>query len=274
MKVVVVGCGKMGERHARTLHRMGLEVGLVDVDQVRLERLATELGNSQGPFRAAIVAVPTTQHFDLAYGLISKGMHVLVEKPVAQYASEAIDLVERARWMGTVLHVGHIERFNPAFRRLAAAVKAPVIAEISRCSVENGRCLDVHVVHDLMIHDLDLLISMLGMPLWQKAKGSADDAEAHLHFPCGSDAYLRASRVHDENVREWHTIYVDSPHAEDGYLRADLLAEKAPLEDELAHFLDAVQQRRLDYEGAIQAADSVFLAEDIVRQVSQIRMAA
>lgn len=264
----------MGERHARTLHSMGVEVGVVDVDSVRQAALERDVGQSQGPFQAAIVAVPTTQHFELAKQLIERGMHVLVEKPVADDHHKAQVLIDIAAERQVVLHVGHIERFNPAFRRLAAQVQQPIYAEVSRCSVENGRCLDVNVVFDLMIHDIDLLLSVLGLPIRVYATGNGDSARAQILFPDGSEAKLRASRVHDRDVREWHTWDVNGPRLGGSHLHADLYAEKADLADELRAFLNACHNRVLSYDGARNAADALMVAEEISRQVNCIRVAA
>jgi predicted dehydrogenase len=157
----------------------------------------------------AVVATPTGSHSDIGCRLMDLGLDVLVEKPIAPTLGEASRLVETAARTGKVLAVGHLERFNPAVMALSAVVTIPLFFEIHRLSEFTPRSLDVDVVLDLMIHDLDIILSMTGkMPEEIRAAGISiltskiDLANVRLQFPGGCIANLTASRVSTERVRK------------------------------------------------------------------------
>ncbi len=158
---------------------------------------------------AATVAVPTTAHAAVTCRLLSAGLDVLVEKPIAADLASARQMVETARAAGRLLQVGHLERFNPAVAALRQLVTIPLFFEVHRLSVFSPRSLDIDVVLDLMIHDIDIVLSLVGaMPDEVRAAGisilspKVDIANVRLAFPGGCIANLTASRVSTERVRK------------------------------------------------------------------------
>ncbi|MCB1497280.1 MAG: Gfo/Idh/MocA family oxidoreductase [Bauldia sp.] len=212
VKVGVVGLGYFGSHHARhyAAHPEARLVAVVDSDPERSGPAARRFGAAAlddhraliGQVEAASVAVPTSLHHRVAGDLIDAGIHVFVEKPIAIDAREAADLVERARGAGVILQVGHIERYAPAFRALLDRVEAPRLIECVRHTTWTGRATDVDVVLDLMIHDIDLALTVAGSTVVSAeasgariATDSNDVAEARLVFANGVVATLAASRV-------------------------------------------------------------------------------
>ncbi len=191
-------------------------MAIVDADLARTGSAARDFGAEAfashraliGRVTAASVAVPTSQHYAVAGDLIDAGIHVLVEKPLASEVAEAADLVERATRRGVTLQVGHIERYSPAFAALKAQVSAPAAIECVRHAIWTGRATDVDVVLDLMIHDIDLALTLADAPVISVAATGAslatdynDIAEARLTFANGVIATLAASRAASTSVR-------------------------------------------------------------------------
>ncbi|MBK7929796.1 MAG: Gfo/Idh/MocA family oxidoreductase [Bryobacterales bacterium] len=189
----------------------------VDADAAKAEAGAAEFGGAvltdiaglRGKADAAIVAVPTTLHAEVGCALMEAGLDVLIEKPIASTVAEAERLVATAAAHGRILQVGQLERFNPAVMALAKAVRVPLFFEVHRLSVFAPRSLDVDVVLDLMIHDLDIVLSLVGEePNEVRAAGirilseKVDIANVRLAFPGGCVANLTASRVSTEKVRK------------------------------------------------------------------------
>ncbi len=212
VKVGVVGLGYFGSHHARhyAANAASRLVAVVDADPERAEAAALRFGVEAmadhramiGRVEAASVAVPTSLHHRVAGDLIDAGIHVFVEKPIAGNAREAGDLVERAGRQGVTLQVGHIERYAPAFRALMERIEAPRLIECVRHTTWTGRATDVDVVLDLMIHDIDLALTIAASPVISVAASGAsvatglnDVAEARLSFANGAVATLAASRV-------------------------------------------------------------------------------
>ena len=162
-----------------------------------------------GKIDAAVVAVPTSHHAEVGCALLENGIDVLVEKPIAHDLASARRLVETAARHNRILQVGHLERFNPAVAALKKIVRLPLFFEIHRLSLFSPRSLDVDVVLDLMIHDLDIVLDLVGaMPDEIRAAGisilsdKVDIANVRLAFPGGCVANLTASRVSTERVRK------------------------------------------------------------------------
>lgn len=217
--VAVVGCGHLGTFHARTYAanpRCTL-VAVVDVVPERAAKLAGELGceaafdcaSLKGRVRAASLATPTTTHEAIARDLLASGIDVLVEKPIAPDGEAGARIVAAARSAGRVLAVGQIERCNPAFRCARRDLVRPRFIESHRLSTFVPRSLDVDVVLDLMIHDIDLVLSLATSPLEAVdavgvpvITGEADIANARLRFADGSVANLTASRVSGQRMRK------------------------------------------------------------------------
>jgi predicted dehydrogenase len=237
-RVAVVGVGALGQHHARVL--AGLDgaqlAGVCDVDAARAAEVAgrygvevlTGLDEVVGAADAAVVAVPTVDHHAVARRLLDAGLDVLLEKPMTRTLEEADDLVGLASARGAVLQVGHIERFNPAAGILRREVRAPRFIEVHRLGAFSPRSLDVDVVLDLMIHDLDVILSLDGSePLQVDAVGvpvltdKVDIANARVRFASGLIANLTASRVSPERVRKFRVF---APRI---YISADFAAREA-----------------------------------------------
>ncbi len=223
----IVGVGEFGRHHARIYSALeGAElVGVFDTDPERARRIAAEhstrafdsLEALAAGVEAVSVAVPTASHAAVGCELLRRGVDVLVEKPIAASMAEATQLVETAAAHSRILQVGHAERFNPAVVAAAGLIHNPLFFEVHRLGVFSGRSLDVDVVFDLMIHDLDILLSLVGRPVESvHAAGipilteRPDIASVRLEFEGGCVANLTASRVSTEMVRK---LRVFQPHA-------------------------------------------------------------
>jgi predicted dehydrogenase len=208
-----------GRNHLRVIHHSehASLAGVLDLDPARAAEAAKpydcrifqsfeELAQNAD---AAVVATPTLTHAEVGCRLMELGLDVLVEKPLAQDPTSGRALVETAERNGRILQVGHLERFNPAVMALKPIVTMPLFFEIHRLSEFTPRCLDVDVVLDLMIHDIDIVLSLTGqVPDEIRAAGicilspKVDIANVRLQFPSGCVANLTASRVSTERVRK------------------------------------------------------------------------
>jgi predicted dehydrogenase len=236
--VAVVGVGALGQHHARVYASLpgARLVGVHDMDRRRADELATRLGTRALPdlhalmaeADAASVAVPTVDHHRVTRALLEAGKHVLLEKPMTTSLAQADDLIAEASRRGLVLQVGHIERFNPATEVLCRAAVRPRFIEVHRLGAFSPRSLDIDVVLDLMIHDLDIVLTLDGSdPVQVDAVGvpvlspRVDIANARLRFASGLIANLTASRVSVEPIRKFRVF---SPRT---YVSADFAARQA-----------------------------------------------
>ena len=219
LRVGVVGVGHLGQHHARIYANMPdvSLAGVCDQDEVRGKIIAQERGapfffrlESLLPLVDAVsVAVPTSVHFDVVSTCLRHGCHVLVEKPITSQVSDGEELVKLAKSVGKVLHVGHVERFNPIVEVIRPLIQAPGFIECHRLSPFQPRGTDVDVVRDLMIHDLDLLLSLGLGPIHDlDARGLPvlsdfpDVANVRIVFEQGCVATLTASRVSTGRLRK------------------------------------------------------------------------
>jgi predicted dehydrogenase len=233
--VAVVGAGVFGSRHAEKYAATpdARLLAVVDTDRARAGAVAarfgcaalTDLADLPAEVAAASVATPTSTHHAVASALIDRGVHVLVEKPLADRVDHAEALARLAADRGLVLQVGHIERFSPVFAALRAAVTRPLFIESGRIAPFSGRSADVDVVLDLMIHDIDLLLALVDAPLESvEAVGAPvlteqeDIANARLRFANGCVANVTASRISQKTERR---IRVFQPAS---YVAADMAA--------------------------------------------------
>ncbi|NLX57172.1 MAG: Gfo/Idh/MocA family oxidoreductase [Planctomycetaceae bacterium] len=229
LRVAVVGCGHLGTIHARLLKSLDSVVlaGVVDPALAARERVAAECAVPAWPHidelidrvDAAVVATPTAHHHEVAERLLSAGIHVLIEKPITRTVAEANRLIALARRHGLVLQVGHVERFNPAWNAVAGELAGPQYIEAVRAGIYTFRSTDVSIVLDLMIHDLDLVLSLAASPVVDvEAMGLAlfgpheDLALARLQFANGCLAVLKASRVNHEPQRSMQ-VYSQQAYA-------------------------------------------------------------
>jgi predicted dehydrogenase len=218
LRVAVIGAGHLGRIHARiaaALDELEL-VAVVDPIESARTSLAHELGTQAvadcreiiGEIEAAIVATPTTSHHAIGMELLGSGVPLLVEKPLASSTAEASDLVALAGKKGVALQVGHVERFNPALAAVATDVRDPKYIEARRTSGYTFRSTDIGVVLDVMIHDLDIVLSLAKSPVRHVQAlgisvlgGHEDLATAWLTFASGCMAQLSASRVSFQQQR-------------------------------------------------------------------------
>ncbi|HEX8695233.1 MAG TPA: Gfo/Idh/MocA family oxidoreductase [Longimicrobium sp.] len=219
VRVGVIGVGSLGFHHARILREVaGAEVaGVFDVDPQRTAAVASELGVTGFGSReellaavdAAVVAVPTTAHAEVALASLDAGVHLLVEKPIAPSLEEADRVVARAEERGLLVATGHVERFNGALRACEQYLEEPRFVESHRLAPFGPRGTDVAVVLDLMIHDIDLVLGLVGRHVERlDAVGigvltpNVDIANARLVFEGGAVANITASRVSMERMRK------------------------------------------------------------------------
>jgi predicted dehydrogenase len=229
----VIGVGGLGYHHARILRDLqgSAFAGFFDSNSARAEKVAGELGVTAHPTLAALldvvdavtIVVPTPAHFGVAREVLGRGIHALIEKPIATTLDEADAMLALAKENGAIVQTGHVERFNRAIRAALPYVDAPRFIESDRLAPFNPRGADVAVVLDLMIHDIDLVhtlvgghaasVSAVGVPVLTPF---VDIANARLSFDSGAVANITASRVSRERMRKLR-IFQQS-----GYLSLDL----------------------------------------------------
>ena len=237
LRMAVVGVGHLGKEHARILAALPdvQLMGIVDVNLEQVNAVAERCGTTAytdytallDQVDAVTVVVPTIHHHNVAQAFLNHGIPVLVEKPIATTVAEADDLIQIARCKGVPLQIGHIERFNPAFEELVRRPIQPKLVESERHGPFTGRSTDIGVVLDLMIHDLDLLLSLVGSPVKHvEALGTAvfggyeDVVNARLLFENGCIAHVTASRVSQKpkrRLRVW---------APEGYAGIDFVRKR------------------------------------------------
>lgn len=276
VRVAVIGAGSFGRNHLRVLRSLenAQLAAVVDANPDRAAEAAATYECAAlpspaalaGKVDAAIVATPTLTHADIGSALLELGIDVLVEKPISNDLVSASRLIDTATRHGRVLQAGHLERFNPAVTALRKIVRHPLFFEIHRMSVFSPRSLDVDVVLDLMIHDLDIVLSLTGlMPEEIRAAGisilspKVDIANVRLAFPGGCVCNLTASRVSTERIRKIRlfqprqylsldyarqdlAVFEVSPENQIGF-QAVQVPKDEPLKLELASFLNAVETR-------------------------------
>ena len=285
IRVAVVGAGEFGRNHVRVWREIeGAElVGIVDTNSDRARRIAAEFGTKAIPgidslsaenIDAVSLAVPTREHARIGCRLLEAGFDVLVEKPMAATLDEADALIASAQRARRILQVGHVERFNPAIIAVQPVVSRPMFFEVHRLGIFTPRSLDVDVVYDVMIHDLDILLSLVNAPVTDlKAVGipvvtdKVDIAQARIEFATGTVANLTASRVSTERVRKMR-FFQEHEYISVDFTRQDVLRVRVqhgasrsemaqpqvnfeklptvpvePLRAELSAFLDSVRTR-------------------------------
>ena len=305
IRVAVVGCGEFGRNHARVYKEIegAALVGVFDPDGSRAAAFAKEfdarvfpsLEALQGEVDAASVAVPTVAHSDVGCRLMEQGIDVLVEKPMAADVAEADALVDTAQRNTRILQIGHVERFNPAVLAVEPILNRPLFFEVHRLGVFTPRSLDVDVIYDLMIHDLDILLALVGEPVTEvKAVGipvltdKVDIAHARLEFAGGAVANVTASRVSTERVRkvrffqQHEYISLDyarrdamrvrvnrpGPEPDFGFEKLDAPAVE-PLRAELEAFLDSVRTRKQPKTDGISGRASLQLAVRVMQSIQE-----
>ncbi len=300
-KVAVIGLGQWGRNHARIYAGLpDVELAaVVDVNNADLRGFAhrykaeafTDYRKVLGRVEAVSVVVPTNLHFEVAKAFLEADTHVLVEKPMTATTAEAAALVELARRKNKMLLVGHVERFKPAVRRLVELARQPMFIQARRVRpYDRARTMDVGVVMDLMIHDIDVVLSLvrggriveLGGLAVRVHNSQEDLAVAHLTLSTGCVAWLLASRVSADKAAE---IEVTTP---DRVIRLDYLKQRLaihpfhgevedmaihgdePLRAELRHFINCVngeEQPLVSGEDGLQALE---VAHRLLQQMSTV----
>jgi predicted dehydrogenase len=302
--MAVIGVGHLGRHHARIL--AGLPhvqlTGVVDINARRAEETASQYGATAhtdwraviGSVDAVTIAAPTEAHADIAAACLEQRVHVLVEKPMTSTTAEADRLLLLAEAQQVVLAVGHTERFNPAVVFVKPLLPAPRFIEVHRLGTFPERSLDIDVVFDLMIHDLDLVLDIVGGEVAAiEAVGvpvltpRVDIANVRLRFDNGCIANLTASRISRDRVRKIRFFQKDAyvsvdyaaqeveiyrlvaragqmPAIEGGKLE---IAREEPLKRELEDFVEAIRDRRLPLVTGIQGRAALALAERVVERM-------
>jgi predicted dehydrogenase len=226
LRAGVIGVGHLGQHHARLYASLpnSTLVGVMDQDQGRASVIAqkhgaqvfSELPDFLKQVEVVSIAVPTSGHYSVTKACLEAGKHVLVEKPIAVLPVEARELVELATHHRCTLQVGHSERFNPVLEVMRPHIRKPVLFECHRLGTYSGRGTDVDVVLDVMIHDLDLVLSFDPGPVEDvRAAGvtvlssTSDVSTARVQFRSGCVVNLTASRISPKATRQWHVFQGD-----------------------------------------------------------------
>ncbi|HEV2395544.1 MAG TPA: Gfo/Idh/MocA family oxidoreductase [Candidatus Sulfotelmatobacter sp.] len=318
INVAVVGVGVFGRNHARVYKELEVQgepvrlLGVVDPDTSRADAVAREFGckafgsvqqllTTHSEVQAASVAAPTVRHLSVARDLMKAGVDVLIEKPLATSLAEADELVSLAAARKRIAQVGHLERFNPAVRATLPILTQPMFFEVHRLSVFTPRSLDVDVVLDLMIHDLDIVLTFANSPVKEvRAVGlpilssKVDIANVRLEFESGCIANFTASRVSTERVRKLRffqprqyvsldygrqevlvfTVGSDgssampSPNPQIGVTKPAVATEE-PLHAELKAFLKSVRERSTPVVSLDEGRRALGLALEILAAIRE-----
>ena len=240
VNVGIIGTGHLGRYHAlnyNTIREANL-VGIYDTDQERSKQVAHEckcssfdsLNGLLESVEAVSIAVPTDFHFSVGKQVLEYGIHCLIEKPITSTIDEADKLIQLAEENNVVLHVGHIERFNPAMIAIQKMDLQPQFIESHRLAPFNPRGTEVAVILDLMIHDIDIILHVMNYPVSKiDASGvavvsdSIDIANARIHFENGCVANLTASRISQKKMRKMRLFQKNA------YISIDFLVNKSEI---------------------------------------------
>ena len=300
LKTAVIGAGHLGKEHARIYKELKDSdlIGVCDLDGSKKD-LAQSLGVPFfNDFKALIplvdavsVATPTSTHYAIAKHFLAAGVHTLIEKPITLKLEEADELIELSRAHHCALQVGHIERHNPGFKRIGEIAKNIRFFEIHRLGPFNARINDCGVVLDLMIHDIDIVLSLVQSEIASfDAVGinvltpNEDIANVRLKFKNGAVADITASRLTPEKQRKIRIFQEDAYISLDygtqsgkifrkqgfGISQENVEIEKAePLKEELAFFLRQIRENKSPGHPDLAARDALALAIDIVAMIKQ-----
>jgi predicted dehydrogenase len=299
-RVGVVGVGHIGKNHARLYAELPSAqfTAIYDTDRAVAEQRSAEFGvkaaASLDEFAeqvdAASIATPTSTHFEIGREMLSRGKHLLVEKPIADNTAHASELAELAAARGLVLQVGHVERFNPVLGALEKRLTNPRFIEAHRLSPYPNRSTDIGVVLDLMIHDLEIILHLVrspvqtidavGVPVLSRDE---DIANARIRFENGCVANITSSRISPEQMRKIRVFQ------EDVYLSLDYqnqtgemyrrtaggltkeaveIEREEPLKRQLAAFIECAATGRAPKVSGFQAAAALELAVEITRRIA------
>lgn len=310
VKVGVVGVGYLGQHHARIYSELPeIElIGVVDTDIHKAQSVSKKTGSNPftqysdlfGLVEAVSIAVPTTLHYKVAADFLNQGIDVLLEKPITETVSEADELIKLANKNKLILQVGHLERFNTAFREVEKIVNKPKFIETHRLGPFVGRGIDVDIILDLMIHDLDIIlhlvksevkqINAVGIPV---ITSNIDIANVRIQFENGCVANITASRVSNEKMRKIRIFQPDAyisldyasqevkafkrvlpSNAQGDDIFPQIIEEKIkvtkeePLKMELMEFIKATRTRKISSANAQEGREALKLASEILEKIT------
>ena len=299
LRVGVVGVGHIGSNHARLYAELPSVqfTSIYDLDVMRANTIGKKYGlipaKSLEQFAemidAASIATPTNTHHKLAHALLSRGKHLLVEKPITENTRDASELAELAASERLVLQVGHVERFNPVLSALEARLTHPRFIEAHRLSPYPERSTDIGVVLDLMIHDLEIILHLVRSPVQSmEAVGvpvlsrGEDIANARLRFESGCIANITSSRISPERMRKIRVFQEDAYlsldyqnqsgeiyRRVDGRITRDKVAveREEPLKRQLMSFVECASTGNAPRVSGFQATAALELAVEITKRI-------
>ncbi|MBQ7594453.1 MAG: Gfo/Idh/MocA family oxidoreductase [Synergistaceae bacterium] len=304
-KIGVIGVGHLGQHHARIYTELldARLVGVADSDIDRAKFIGEHLGvpaygsleeliRRKSPDAISIV-VPTSRHYEIAKTALNAGIHVLVEKPVTVKPEEAEELLELADKKNLVLQVGHVERFNSAVRYVSGIQCNPIYLDSRRTCPFTGRINDVGVVLDLMIHDIDIIMSLVNSPIKKIAATGAcvftnfeDIADAQITFENGVLAHVLVSRCAEKKCRQLEIVererqitinyelqsvqisrVVNNPDGQVEIRETPVFPKSEPLKLELADFVSCVKEHKPPVVGGMDGKRALEVAVEILRQI-------
>ncbi|MEK9146177.1 MAG: Gfo/Idh/MocA family oxidoreductase [Elusimicrobiota bacterium] len=310
IRFAVIGAGRIGSHHARILgkHPDVELVAVCDPNIWRAQLSAWRAGalahrdpvDILGRIDAAVVAVPTEKHLEVGMALLSKGIHCLIEKPLASTLDEAKSLLAAAQDCKAVLQVGHVERFNPAVLKAIEYIRHPRFITVERLGPYDPRVAGIGVVMDLMIHDLDILLTLVGGEIQSlEALGASllskheDIANVRVRFKSGCVADLTASRISLKRCRKIR-IFQENSYISLDYVNASLhiyrkknpvikslkdveilapkLEKTEPLRSELDHFLDCIRHNRKPWPSGEHGLEALRLALQITDELEKYEL--
>lgn len=303
----VVGAGKIGTFHARTLSKMPeVElVGISDIDMLRAQTLAWNYNSVAydnyedllPQIDAIVVATPTQLHAQIAAKAMSKGIHCLVEKPITDSEKDAKELLKISEENNVVLQVGHVERFNPAVVEAVKHIKDPLYINMERLGPYDPRVSSIGVTLDLMIHDLDILLSIVNSPIESlDAIGASilskhdDISNVRIKFKNGTIADITASRVTFERLRRMR-VYQDQCYISVDYINSKVkiykkkvdppkslkdieiispnVEKKEPIREELYHFIDCINNSKKPVPSGEKGLNALKIALEITEKIKR-----
>ncbi|MEP6698743.1 MAG: Gfo/Idh/MocA family oxidoreductase [Verrucomicrobiota bacterium] len=304
LRVGVVGVGHIGKNHARLYAELASAqfTAIYDADPATARRWAEEFGvaaaSSLAEFAqsvdAASIATPTPTHFDIARELLTRGKHLLIEKPIAENTAHASELAALAAERELVLQVGHVERFNPVLSALEKRLTNPRFIEAHRLSPYPNRSTEIGVVLDLMIHDLEIILHLVrspvqtidavGVPVLSRGE---DIANARLRFENGCVANITCSRISPEQMRKIRVFQENAYLSLDyqnqtgemhrrtaaGISREEVEIERdEPLKRQLSSFIECAKTGRAPKVSGFQATAALELALEITQRIEAARI--
>ncbi|HAH07999.1 MAG TPA: UDP-N-acetyl-D-glucosamine dehydrogenase [Elusimicrobia bacterium] len=307
LRFAVIGAGRIGGHHARILgHHPDAElVGVCDPNIWRAQVTAWRTGalayrdyhQVLDRIDAAVVAVPTDKHHEVSLAAMSKGIHCLIEKPLASSLAQAKEILAACEKNGVVLQVGHVERFNPAVLKALEFIRHPRFVTVERLGPYDPRVADIGVVMDLMIHDLDILLTLVGSEIEDiEAVGASlfskheDIANVRVRFKSGCIADLTASRISLKKHRKIR-IFQESSYISLDYASASLkvcrkknpvlktladvdvhepkLPKVEPLRSEIDHFIECIRHGRKPWPSGEHGMEALKLALQITDELEK-----